>query len=93
MFTLTLAIEKFEHGKSLWKHNYSLLIDTEYLKIIKNKIQDVKKQYCLPVYKYDAFDEIADHELQLVINDQLFLKTVMMEIRGKSLSHASYKKK
>ena len=93
MVTLTLAMDKFEHCKSLWKHNNSLLTDTEYLKIINSKIQDVKKQYCLPVYNHDNIDEIPDEELQLVINDQLFLETVMMEIRGKSISYASYKKK
>ena len=31
--------------------------------------------------------------LQLAINDQLFLETLLMEIRGKSISYASYKKK
>ena len=91
--TLILAMDNFEHGKSLWKHNNSLLTDTEYLKIINSKIQDIKKQYCLPVYNHEAIDEIPDEELQLVINDQLFLETVMMEIRGKSISYASYKKK
>ena len=83
----------FEHGKSLWKHNNSLLANSEYLKIINAKIQDIKKQYCLPVYNHDTIDEIPDEELQFVINDQLFLETVMMEIRGKSISYASYKKK
>ena len=93
MVTLILAMDNFEHGKSLWKHNNSLLTDTEYLKTINSKIQDIKKQYCLPVYNHEAIDEIPDEELQFVINDQLFLETVMMEIRGKSISYASYKKK
>ena len=93
MVTLILAMDNFEHGKSLWKHNNSLLTDTEYLKTINSKIQDIKKQYCLPVYNHEAIDEIPDEELQFVINDQLFLDTVMMEIRGKSISYASYKKK
>ena len=86
-------MDNFEHGKSLWKHNNSLLTDSEYLKIINAKIQDIKKQYCLPVYNHDAIDEIPDEELQFVISAQLFLETVMMEIRGKSISYASYKKK
>ena len=91
--TLILAMDNFVHGKSLWKHNNSLLTDAEYLKTINSKIQEIKKQYCLPVYNHDAIDEIPDEELQLVINDQLFLETIMMEIRGKSISYASYKKK
>ena len=86
-------MDNFVHGKSLWKHNNSLLTDAEYLKTINSKIQEIKKQYCLPVCNHDAIDEIPDEELQLVINDQLFLETIMMEIRGKSVYYASYKKK
>ena len=86
-------MDNFVHGKSLWKHNNSLLTDAEYLKTINSKIQEIKKQYCLPVYNHDAIDEIPDEELQLIINDQLFFETIMMEIRGKSISYASYKKK
>ena len=93
MVTLILAMDNFEHGRPLWKHNNSLLTDTEYLKIINSKILEVKKQYCLPVYNLDTIDEIPDDELQLTINDQLFLETLLMEIRGKSISYATYKKK
>lgn len=93
MVTISLAMDNFEHGRPLWKHNNSLLADSEYLKIINSKILEVKKQYSLPVYNLDNIDKIPDNELQLVINDQLFLETLMMEIRGKSISYATYKKK
>lgn len=93
MVTLSMAMDNFEHGRALWKHNNSLLTDMEYLKIINAKILDVKKQYCLPVYNLDNIDEIPDNELQLVISDQLFLETLLMELRGKSISYATYKKK
>lgn len=93
MVTLSMAMDNFEHGRTLWKHNNSLLTDMEYLKIIKAKILDVKKQYCLPVYNLDNIDEIPDNELQLVVSDQLFLETLLMELRGKSISYATYKKK
>ena len=86
-------MDNFEHGRPLWKDNNSLLTDTEYLKIINSKLLEVKKQYCLPVYNVDTIDEIPDDELQLAINDQLFLETLLMEIRGKSISYATYKKK
>ena len=89
MVTLILAMDNFEHGRP----NNSLLTDTEYLKITNSKILEVKKQYCLPVYNLDTIDEIPDDELQLTINDQLFLETLLMEIRGKSISYATYKKK
>lgn len=91
--TLTLTMNTFEHDKGLWKHNNSLLTDTEYLKAINSKILEIKRQYCVPVYNLENIDQIPDDELQLTINDALFLETLMMEIRGKSISLASYKKK
>ena len=36
---------------------------------------------------------IPDEEIQFTINDQLFLDTLLMEIRGKSISYSSHKKK
>ena len=36
---------------------------------------------------------VSNEELQLVINDQLFLDVLLMEIRGKSISYASFKNK
>ena len=87
--TLSLALDTFEHG---WKHYNSLLTDGNYLQIINSKILEVKKQYCLPVYNLDNIDKIPDNELQFIVNDQLFLETLMMEIRGKSISYATHKK-
>ena len=42
--TFILAFDNFEHGKSLWKHNNSLLTDSEYLKILKSLNTGYKKQ-------------------------------------------------
>ena len=36
---------------------------------------------------------IPDNEIQFLISDQLFLETLLMELRGKSISYSSYKKK
>lgn len=93
MVALTIAMDNFEHRSGLWKHNNSLLIDTEYLELINSKILEVKKQYCLPIYNLENVDKIPDDQLQFSINDQLFLDTLLMEIRGKSISYSSYKKK
>ena len=53
----------------------------------------LKKQYALPVYNMDQINNVPDDEIQFVINDQLFLETLLMELRGKSISFSSYKKK
>ena len=86
MITLDISFIKFQKGKPLWKHNNSLLYDNEYLKVINEKIDDVKRQYAIPVYNFDDIKNIPDLEIQFTINDQLFLETLLMELRGKSIS-------
>ena len=54
---------------------------------------NIKKQYALIIYREDSVDEIHDSEIQFTINDQLFLETLLMEIRGKTISFASYLRK
>ena len=90
---LELQFVDFQKGKSLWKFNNSLLTDTTYLETINNKIIEIKQQYALPVYDLDRIDQIPNGDLQFNINDQLFLDTLLMEIRGKTISYSSYKKK
>ena len=41
----------------------------------------------------NKLSEINNDEIQFTINDQLFLETLLMEIRGKTISYASYKAK
>ena len=93
LVTLELNFTNISHGKSYWKHNNSLLTELEYLKTINKKILDVKKQYALPVYNIDEIDNIPNTEIQFNINDQLFLDVLLMELRGQSISYASFKNK
>ena len=91
--TLELNFTDNTHGKSYWKHNNSLLTDLEYLKIINKTNLEVKKQYALPVHNIDEIETISDTEIQFTINDQTFLDVLLMELRGKSISYGSFKKK
>ena len=93
MITLGISFVKFQKGKPLWKHNNSLLHDEDYLQIIKDKISEIKKQYAVPVYKMENNNIIPDEEIQFTINDQLFLDTLLMQIRGKLISYSSHKRK
>ena len=90
---LCLKFDNFVKGKGLWKFNNSLLYDIEYVKQINKKINEVISQYALPIYNFDNLDNIPIDSLQLTINDQLFLDVLLMEIRGKTISYASHKKK
>jgi len=43
--------------------------------------------------KDDNINLINNAEIQFTINDQLFLETLLMNIRGKTISYSTYKKK
>ena len=91
--SLSLTFNDFKKGRGLWKFNNSLLYDKEYLECIRDVILNVKKQYAVPVYNMDNIHNIPDENIFLTINDQLFLETLLFEIRGKSISYSSYIKK
>ena len=74
------------------KFNNSLLYEEEFLKVIKTVIENVTKQYAVPVYYYNI-GLVKDEDIAFSISDQLFLKNLLMEIRGKCISYSSFKKK
>jgi hypothetical protein len=90
---MSLNKEEFIRDRPFWKFNSSLLFDKEFVQSIKKMILDVKTQYALPVYNLNKIDDIPNSEVQFKINDQLFFEVLLMEIRGKCISYASYKKK
>ena len=77
----------------MWKHNNSLLKDIEYAEAIKSKTEEIKGQYAIPIYNMNNLNNITDAELQFTINDKLFLDTLLMELRGKSISFSCFKAK
>ena len=50
MVTLNFKFNDFIKGKGYWKFNNSLLYEEEFLKVIKTVIENVKKQFAVPVY-------------------------------------------
>lgn len=90
---ISLKFNDFKHGSGLWKFNNSLLKDLEYVQSINCHINQIKMQYAVPVYKKESILDIPDSEIQFTINDQLFLETLLMEIRSKTISYASYLKR
>ena len=90
---IALKLNNFIRGKGLWKFNNSLLNDSNYLTLIKETIINVIKEYAVPVYNFKNIQQIDLNEIQFTIDDQLFLETLLMVIRGKTISYSSYKKK
>ena len=92
--TITLINQHIEPKiKSYWKLNNSLLHDKTYIDLINDTILEIKKQYAVPIYNTENIKNINDEELQFTINDQLFFEVLLLEIRGKTIAYASYKKK
>ena len=47
----------------------------------------------MPVYDVENVDNINNDSIEFIINDQLFLETLLLEIRGKTISYSSFRKK
>ena len=94
LVTIVLRKNEFKRDRSFWKFNNSLLRDKIYIEQIKKLICDVKKQYAVPVYDLnsESFNLIPAKDIQFTVPDQLFFETLLMEIRGKTISYSSLNK-
>ena len=90
---LTISLSQIKTGRGLWEFDNSLLTDKQYVQTVKEIILKIKAQYMLPVYDVNHINIIPNVEIQVVINDQLFLETLLMEIRGKTISYSAFKNK
>lgn len=86
--TLKLKLHEGERGKGYWKFNNSLLKDTKYVEEIKTVIQEVKQTYATNMQ-----NDTSNEDIIFNINDQLFLETLLMMIRGHTIKYSSVKKK
>ena len=91
--SISIKLNNFTLGKGFWKFNATLLADLDYLNMINNVIENTKVEYAIPVYNLDNIKNIPNSELQFSINDQLFLETLLMNIRGKTIAYSSHLKK
>ena len=93
MVNISLKLNNFKKGNGTWKFNCSLLANCDYVKLINKTIDQEKIKYLPPVYNMDNIHTISDNEIQFTIPDNLFLETLMMEIRGISIKFSSRIKK
>ena len=93
LVTISLRKKEFKRDRPFWKFNNSLLKDKAYVKAIKELIEHIKNQYSVILYEPEEIKNIPAKDVQFNISDQLFFETLLMEIRGKTISYASYKKK
>ena len=93
---LEIDFSKFQRGRGFWKFNNSLLRDKTFVNIVNDLIKRVTCQYAFSENNSD--DEILDYveytpeilqTLELNINPELFLDTLLMEIRGATIKYSS----
>ena len=90
---VTLSLQgKQKRGNSIWKFNISHLNDDAYIKAVKTCITQTLKQYAVPVYDSNAYNDHNNYEsIQLVISDCLFYETLIMMIRGETVKYSKQK--
>ena len=93
LVNISIRTEQFKRDRPYWKFNNSLLKDKEYIDEIKKVILNIKSQYAASPYNTENIQNIPNEFISFVITDQLFFETLLFEIRGKSISYASFKKK
>ena len=60
---------------------------------MNDTIEKVIQQYAALPYDRDNLSKISSKDIQFTISDQLFLDVLLMEIRSKTISYATMKKK
>ena len=86
-----MKVNDIKRAKPMWKFNNSLLLHKEYLKLVKDTILKVKQLYSLPQER--EMSSTRDiHHAGYQIYDQLFFEMILLEIRGKTISYATYNK-
>ena len=76
-----------ERGRGFWKFNNSLLSDPAYVKVFKDCINETVDEY-----KING-DIENPQSTTFSINDQLLFETLKLQIRGKTISYAAWKRK
>jgi exonuclease III len=93
LITLDIKFTQETRHTGSWKFNASLLKDLNYVQLIRKVIEDTISQYAVLVYDRQNLEKIPLEQIQFTISDQLFLDTLLMYIRSKSMEFSSKKKK
>ena len=93
---IDVDISNFKRGRGFFKFNNSLIKDGDYVKLVNETIRSVTAFYAEEIYKKDFLEQMTPEQQQkivLSINPQLFLETLLLEIRGKTIGYCAWKKR
>ena len=88
---LEKLLNKFNHGKGVWKFNNSLLENTKYLNLINKIIVEEKQKYAIPLYSVEFLNENYS-DIQFTIDNDVFLEMLLLRIRGETIKFATFEK-
>ena len=89
---LTIQLNKFQRGPGTWKFNSSLLKNKTYAELINQTIDQTILEYANPIHNFDAINNIYK-DINFIIDDTLFLDTLLMKIRGKTITFSAKEKR
>ena len=87
--TLELTLNENERGRGYWKLNKSLSKYHNYIQIGKDTISDVKQTYA----GNNSDNSLDNQQSEHSIDDQRFIETPLLMIRGITIKYSSFKKK
>ena len=90
---LQIQLNKFHRGLGTWKFHSSLLKEKSYVELINKTIEQTIEEYTFPTCNPLKNHDISTKDLRLTIDDTLFLDTLLMKIRGKTIHFGSKKKR
>ena len=93
MVKLEIRLNNIKKGQGFWKFNNSLQKDHTYVNKVKQIILDTKTEYSPMVVIRDSILDIPDEDLQLTIDDDLFLKMILTNIRKMTIPYCASKKR
>ena len=87
---MKLKLQESERGRGYWKFNNTLLKDKKYIEDVKQTLREIKNRYKI---NEANLKDIPDNEIEFNINDQLFLETLLMTMRGNTIKYSPIKKR
>ena len=89
---LTFTLSNHIRGPGTWKLNNSLLLDEEFIILIKKEINNFKLTYAATPYNPDFVTAIS-HNFELMISASLFWETLLVTLRGIIIRYSRKKKR
>ena len=89
---LTIQFNKFKREPGTWKFNSSLLKNKTYPELINQTIDQTILEYANPIHNFDTINNIYK-DINFTIDDTLCLDTLLMKIRGKTITFSAKEKR